>query len=352
MRVIHAALLVIAFATALPAQWLGMRTPGIPRTANGKADLTAPTPRTPDSKPDLTGLWEFPIDVAIGNITMRNIGGLKPEEIQPWARALVEQRAENLGRDNPRYRCLPEGPGYSTGGGVKRFVQTPAMLLMLSEDLTFRQIFTDGRKLEANPNPTWMGYSVGHWDGDTLVIESNGFNDRTWMLDGYPHTEKLKMTERYRRPDFGHLEATVTFEDPSVYARPITVPVAARYSADNQLLESVCNENNDNGQEHWVGKLSETRHAAVRVAPEVLAKYVGVYKGQYIGGPRSVEITLSGDSIYIALNGGPKEQLFPQSETTFGGTGLTYSFVRGQDGVATQIIESHISGDFHYARQR
>src|SRR2546425_12616928 len=95
---------------------------------------------------------------------------------------------------------------YSTGGGLKRILQTPAMLVILQEDLTYRQIHMDGRALETDPNPTWMGYSVGRWEGDTLVVESNGYNDRTWLLGGYPHTEAVRMTERFRRTDFGHLE--------------------------------------------------------------------------------------------------------------------------------------------------
>jgi hypothetical protein len=352
MKIFSAAFFLAVFTTVLPGQWLKSRTAGIPRTADGKPNLAAPAPRTPDGKPDLSGLWEFPIDSAIGNITLRNIGCLKPEEIQPWARALVQQRAETLGRDNPRYRCLPEGPGYTTDGGVKKFVQTPAMIIVLNEDLTFRQIFTDGRALEADPNPSWMGYSVGHWEGDVLVVESSGYNDRTWLLDGYPHTEKLRMTERYRRTDFGHLEVAVTFEDRAVYARPFTVPVAARLAADTELLEGVCNENADNGQEHWIGKLSDTRQSSVHVAPEILAKYVGLYKGPYIGGLRTVEITLSNDSLFMSLNGGPRQPIVPQSETDFSGTGLNYKFVRDASGIATQIVEGHISGDYKYERQR
>ena len=181
--------------TPAGAQWLQRRTPGVPRTADGKADLSAPAPRTADRKVDFTGLWEFPIETAVGNITMRNTGDLTTADIQPWARTLVEQRGDNLGRDNPRFKCLPEGPGYSTSGGIRRFLQTPTMMVILNEDLTYRQIHMDGRELENSPNPSWMGYSVGHWDNDTLVVESFGFNDRTWILDGYPHTEALRMTE-------------------------------------------------------------------------------------------------------------------------------------------------------------
>jgi len=352
MKVFVTAIILAPFATPLAAQWLQYPTPGVPRTADGKPNLSAPAPRTADGKPDFTGLWEVPVDTAVGNIALRNVGDLKPDEIQPWARALLQQHSETFGKDNPRYRCLPQGPGYSTNGGMRRFLQTPAMIAILNEDLTFRQIFMDGRGLESDPNPSWMGYSVGHWDGDTLVVESTGFNDRTWLHDGYPHTEALRMTERYRRTDFGHLEIAVTFQDPKAYSKAWTVPVSARLAADTEMLEAVCNENADSGQEHWVGKVSDAEKSSIKVAPEILAKYVGVYRGQYIGGPRTVEVTFSKGTLFVALNGGPSQPIFPQSETNFSGTGLTYRFLRDAQGVATHIIEGHVSGDYKYERQK
>ena len=346
-----AALLLLP--ASLYAQWIHYPTPGIPRAADGKPNLSAPAPRTPDGKPDFTGLWSFPIDSAVGNIAVRNTGDLKPTDVQPWAQALVRQRAESFAKDNPRYHCLPEGPGYSAGtGGMKRFLQTPAMIVFLNEDLTYRQIFMDGRALETNPNPSWMGYAVGHFDGDTLVVESSGFNDRTWLLDGYPHTEALRMTERYRRTDFGHLEISVTFQDPGAYSRAWTVPVRAQLAADTEMLESVCNENGDSGQEHWVGKPSDDEKSAVKLAPEIMAKYVGVYKGPYIQGPRTIEVSFSDGALFISLNGGPKQRIFPQSETSFSGTGLIYRFVRDDHGIGTHLIEGHVSGDYNYERQK
>jgi len=222
----------------------------------------------------------------------------------------------------------------------------------LNEDLTYRQVFMDGRALETNPNPSWMGYAVGRWDGDTLVVESSGFNDRTWLLDGYPHTDALHMIERYRRTDFGHLEITVTFQDPGAYSKAWTVPVRAQLAADTELLESVCNENSDSGQEHWVGKLTDDEKSAVKVAPEIMAKYVGFYKGPYIQGPRTVEVSFSDGALFISVNGGPKQRVFPQSETNFSGTGLTYRFIRDDHGIATHIIEGHVSGDYTYQRQK
>ena len=343
--------LIPAFITSAQAQWLQHRTAGIPRTADGKPNLTAPAPRTGDGKPDLTGLWEFPVETAVGNIAMRNAGDLKTTDVQPWAQALVKQRSETLGKDNPRFKCLPEGPGYSTSGGVRKFLQMPGMIVILNEDLTYRQIYMDGRALETNPNPGWMGYSVGHWDKDTLVVESFGFNDRTWILDGYPHTEALRMTERFRRNDLGHLEVAITFQDPGAYSRAWTVAMHARLVVDSEMLESVCNENSS-GQEHWVGNQNDAERTRVQVAPEILAKYAGVYKGPYIGGPRTVGVSFSGGTLFVSVNEGPKQPLVPQSETGFSGTGLTYQFVRDSNGVATHIIEGHVSGDYKYERQK
>ncbi len=339
------------FPALLTAQWLNFPTPGIPRTADGKPNLSAPPPRTADGHPDLTGLWAMPLETAIGNIAVRNAGDLKSADIQPWAQALIRQRSEDFGRDNPRYKCLPEGPGYSTGaGGLKRFLQTPTMLIILNEDLSYRQIFMDGRSLEASPNPSWMGYAVGHWDGDALVVESSGYNDRTWLLDGYPHTAALRITERYRRSDFGHIEITVTFQDPEAYSKPWTVPVRAELAADTELIETVCNEDADTGQQHWVGRLSDEEKTTVKVPPEILAKYVGEYKGPYIQGSRTVQVTFAEGGLLVSVDGGPKQPIFPQSETLFSGTGLTYRFVRNEQGIATSILEGHVSGEYNFER--
>src|SRR5215467_4069438 len=352
MTIFNAVVILTVLVTPLEAQWIDYRTPGIPRTADGKPNLTAPAPRTADGKPDLTGLWEWlSPDTASGNVLLRKPGDLQPADIQPWVQALLQQRAENFGIDNPRYQCLPDGPNYSNEQGFKRILQTPAMIAILQEDLTHRQIHMDGRALETDPNPSWMGYSVGRWEGDTLVVETYGFNDRTWLIQGYPHTEALRMTERFRRTDFGHLEIAVTFDDPKAYNKPWTIPISARLAPDTELMEAVCNERPDNGQQHWIGRLSDAQKTAVRVAPEVLAKYVGVYKGIYLQNPRTVEFTLSGGTLSVSVNGGPKQPIFPQSETTFSGTGLSYQFIPDDQGIATHVLEGHVAGDFKYERQ-
>src|SRR5262249_26362885 len=283
-----AALLV---SSSVDAQWLKQPTPGIPRTPDGKPDLSAAAPRTSDGKPDLSGLWQRISPKYAPNIA----ADLAPGEIKPWAQALVDQRMEDLGKDHMALQCLPWGPNYSNSDRKAKIIQTPGLIVMLDEDLTYRQVFMDGRALETNPNPSWMGYSVGRWEGNTLVVESFGYNDRTWLdRNGHPHTEALRMTERYRRPDFGHLEIEVTLSDPAVYARPWTVALKAQLAADTELLEYVCNESGG-GREHWVGKASDARKTEVRVAREVLSKYVGIYEELDPWGqgphPRIIEIT-------------------------------------------------------------
>jgi hypothetical protein len=198
MTISRIAILTVALSAPLAAQWLNHPTPGIPRTPDGKPNLAAPAPRAADGHPDFSGLWN-----KLSPTYSRNVAAdLKPEEIQPWAQDLVKERIENLDRDFMNVLCLPLGPLYptdadSTGAEQIKIVQTPGLIIILNPDLTYRQIYTDGRSLEPAPNPTWMGYSVGRWDGDTLVVDSFGFNDRTWLdHDGHPHTEALRMTER------------------------------------------------------------------------------------------------------------------------------------------------------------
>jgi hypothetical protein len=347
------AILIVALTAPeqVAAQWLNYPTPGIPRTAAGKPNLAAPMPRTVDGKPDLSGLWN-----KISPKYSRNIAAdLKPADIQPSAAALVQQRTENLQRDYMNVLCLPLGPGYSTaadstGAEMMKIVQTPGLILILNPDLTFRQIFLDGRPLETSPNPSWMGYSVGHWDGDTLVVESFGFNDRTWLdHDGHPHTEALRMTERYRRRDFGNLDLDVTLSDPAVYAKSWTVAVRAELAPDTELIEWVCNEKSG-GLEHWVGKASDEIKGGVKVAPAILTKYLGTYEEQpklWRLVPRVVEISLSGETLYADMDGRGKVPLAAQSDTTFSGLyGLGVEFLK--DG---QLYVKHVSGDYLFKRK-
>ncbi len=353
------AVLTVALSAPLGAQWLNRPTPGIPRTADGKPNLAAPAPRTADGKPDLSGLW-----TKISPKYSRNIvADLKPGEIQPWADALVQQRQENLGRDYMNVVCVPLGPGYSTAGDstgaeMIKIVQTPALILILNPDLTYRQVFMDGRDLEKSPNPDWMGYSVGHWDGDTLVVESSGFNDRTWLdHDGHPHSEALRTTERYRRRDFGNMDLEVTFSDPAVYAKPWTVKVRAELAADTEMLEWVCNEKGSELQ-HWVGKASDEKKSAVKVAPGVLSKYTGTYVEQprlwsATLVPRVVEISFSGDTLYGDMDGRGKVPLVAATEAEFSGLyGLGVEFTTNGAGAPEQLFVKHVSGNYRFARKK
>ncbi len=344
----------VLMTVPVAAQWLNQPTPGIPRTTDGKPNLSAPAPRTSDGKPDLSGLWN-----RISPKYSRNVAAdLKPGEVLPWADALVQQRIEDLGRGYMNVLCVPLGPGYttvadSTGAEMMKIVQTPSLIVILNPDLTHRQIFLDGRALEASPNPSWMGYSVGRWDGDTLVVESNGFNDRTWLdHDGHPHTEALRVTERYRRRDFGHLDLEVTFADPKAYARPWTVAVRAELAPDTEMIEWVCGEGRS-GIEHWVGKASDERKAGVTVAPAILANYAGIYDEQtpyWRLEPRVLEVSVSGDTLFGDLDGRGKVPLIAQSNTLFSGLyGLGVQFVTDGRGMPTSALVKHVSGDYKFA---
>ncbi len=352
---LKAALVVLAVALSAPAsaQWLNQPTAGLPRTPDGKPNLSAPAPRAPDGKPDLSGLW-----TKISPKYSRNIAAdLKRDEVQPWARALVEERREDLGKEYMNVKCVPLGPGYvtaadSTGAEMMKIVQTPGLILILNPDLTYRQIFLDGRKLEDAPNPTWMGYSVGRWEEDTLVVESFGFNDRTWLdHDGHPHTEALRVTERYRRRDVGNLDVEVTFSDPGTYARPFTVAVRAELAADTEMLEWVCNEGRS-GLEHWVGKASDERKNEVKVNPEILSKYIGTYEEQqpyWRAVPRVVQITVEDGVLVANMDGRGNVPLIATSVTSFTGLyGLGVEFIEGGAG---GLYVKHVSGNYPFARK-
>ena len=333
--------LVILSSSMLQAQWLDHPTPGIPRTSDGKPNLAASVPKAPDGKPDLSGLWRLGVEIGIGaNIT----ADLPAADIQPSVAALSRRRLEEFGKDDPEITgCRPGGPRHITRGGLAKIIQTPSLIVMLYEDLAYRQIFLDGRELPRDPNPDWMGYSVGHWEGDTLVVESAGFNDRTWLdFAGHGHTEALKMTERFRRRDFGHMDLQITLDDPKAYAKPWTVSAGGALAADTELLEYVCSEN-EKDQQHLVGRTAEEKK--VTVGPEILARYVGVYEvgsatAADTRAPRNVfTITLVNGELLIDLQGKGKVPMIPLSETMFSPRLLgTYQFVLNEQGVVTHML--------------
>jgi hypothetical protein len=254
-RVLLVMIIVGAASSAAVAQWDPYPWKNLPRTPDGKVDLKAPPRRTADGKPDLSGFW-MPAD---GVKHLLNLAAdLKPEEVplQPWAEALYKERIENNGKDHPGVRCWPSGipEKLNIPDGLK-VVHTPELLIFLHESRTiYRQVFMDGRSLPRDAQPTWMGYSIGHWEGDTLVIETIGQNGKTWLdMRGLPGTEALRVIERYTRPAIGRINIDVTIDDPKAYTKPWSVKLSWNLVPDTDLIESICEENNKD-LPHMVGK--------------------------------------------------------------------------------------------------
>jgi hypothetical protein len=246
----------VLLATAVSAQWMNYPTPGVPRTADGKPDLMAPAPRGADGKPDLSGLWEPAskgADPQFLDIAKNVQGGLP---FQPWAAELVKARRADENKDDPDGHCQPLGlVKMHLHPYPRKMIQIPGLLLILFERNTeYRQIFTDGRPLPEDPQPNFNGYSVGKWDGDTLVVESIGFKDGLWLdISGTPLTDAAKVTERFRRPNFGDLKIEVTVDDPKAYTKPWSIQVNQTMALDTDMLEFVCKEN-EKDVPHLVGK--------------------------------------------------------------------------------------------------
>jgi hypothetical protein len=353
MRSTLATLIIVwSISTPLSAQWLKEPTRNMPRTPDGKPDLKAPAPRAADGKPDLSGLWRLDAGAYGGNV----LADLKPSEIQPWADALYKQRMEDLGKDDPStFKCLPQGPRAMLGAsGWARIIQTPMVVAILYENLSHRQIFLDGRELPRDPHPSFMGYSVGRWENDTLVVETIGFKDTTWLdFGGHPHTEELRVVERYRRTAFGHIELTQTFEDPKVFSRPVTFDVKVDFVPDTEMLEYVCNEN-ERDHARLVGKASDDKKNAVKVAREVLARYVGAYEFRTPEDPNQVvivNVTLVGDEVMLDVGGKDPQPMIPLSDTLFSTSGGRLEFVPDDKGQVTQAIFRIVEGDLKGVRK-
>jgi hypothetical protein len=269
-------------ATAhLSAQWFQYPTAGVPRKANGKVDMSASAPRMPDGKPDFSGIWTTgdpavhrtegtpspkdppapkvaakPADLQsagdptkIGNSRqMANIGVDIPGGLpyQPWLVPIVKERTANEAKDDPHIRCLPDNFLRAYGlPHLLKFIHKPGLLVMLNEmNAGYRQVFTDARPLPEDPNPGWQGYSSGKWSGDTLIIDTIGFRDDTWIdWNGSVLTQAAKVREQIRRPDFGHLEIEVTVDDSKAYTKPWTVKLKERIVVDTELVDEICLEN-------------------------------------------------------------------------------------------------------------
>ena len=235
------------------AQWLNLPLAGTPRNADGQPNLTAPAPKTSDGKPDLSGIWRAADGRLLGNLAANEPGGAP---FQPWAAALYKERQDNLAKDRPSGRCLPHGvpDAMMVRSGPFKIAQTPGVVFILYEEFNhYRQVFTDGRGLPKITNPAWFGYSVGKWEGDMFVADTIGFNDKSWLDDpGHPHTEALRVTEKFTRRDFGHLEIQITIDDQKAYTRPWTVNARFDLVPDSELIENICE--NERDTPHLVGK--------------------------------------------------------------------------------------------------
>jgi hypothetical protein len=241
----------------LRGQWISYPTAGVPRTPDGKPDLAAACPRTADGKPDLSGLWTMqpnrnatpnfpgcePTAEEFGNIGWSLKDGLP---YQPWAADLVKKRRAELRLHDPLSYCLPTGPvRLHTWSTPRKVIQTPGLLVILNElNASYRQIFTDGRPLPADPNPSWNGYSSGKWEGDTLIVQTSGIRDGLWLdSTGNPMTDAATLTERFRRANFGRMEIEITLNDPKAYTKPWTITLNHTIKLDTDLLDFICAEN-------------------------------------------------------------------------------------------------------------
>jgi hypothetical protein len=245
----------------LLAQWPAFKTASAPRTADGRVNLAAPAPRTSDGKPDLSGIWdkgllpaEVPPPGPFGNVgpslAFRDLKNALGAEVPmlPWAAKLKAERRATDSKDHPDAHCLPLHPiQLHLHPGPRKIIQTPQLLVFLYEaNDGRREIHLDGRALPTgDPQPFWYGYSTGRWEGDTLVVESNGFKDQSWIDEwGTPGSDKLKLTERIRRPTFGTLQIQMTIEDAKTFTKPFSFTVEQRLMPDTELIEFVCGENN------------------------------------------------------------------------------------------------------------
>jgi len=279
VTVVFVILSALLASTPSAAQWIKVPTVGVPRKADGKVDMSAPSPRLADGRPDFSGIWataepfdrrglglSSPKDLAgpkdpqnpaaqspadpkaiVGSRQMANMGIDLPGGLpyQPWLAAIVKQRTDNLAIDDPHIRCLPDNFLRAYGlPFLLKFVHKPGLLVVLNEvNAGYRQVFTDARPLPEDPNPSWQGYSSGKWSGDTLVIDTIGLRDDTWIdWSGSVLTQAAKVREQIRRPDYGHLEIQVTVDDPKAYTKPWTVTLTQRIAVDTELIDEVCLE--------------------------------------------------------------------------------------------------------------
>lgn len=242
---------VLAITIPAGAQWLHYPDPHIPRTADGKPDLAAPAPRLANGTPDFSGIWAAPTGKYLANLGADGI----EIPMLPWAAQLYKERQDNNSKDTPSSHCLPHSvTDFDAHITPRKIIQQPGLTVMLFEAYhSYRQIFTDGRPLPDEREAAWFGYSVGKWERDTLIVDTVGLNENTWLDDGgHPHSDALHIVERFRRRDFGHMEVDLTIDDPKAYTKPWTVRIGWELMPDTDLLDWVCL--NERDRPHMVGK--------------------------------------------------------------------------------------------------
>ena len=337
---------LVTAVIGLDAQWLKLPTPGLPRLPDGKPNLEAPAPRTADGKPDLSGLWKNDG----GDRFYNNVAADLPiSDVASAAHALFMKRQLESSKDSMETQCLPLGPAYLTTRYREfRIVQTPTLIIIAFSDGMHREIFLDGRALEPDPNPTWMGYSVGRWQGDVLVVESNGYTDRSWLdFGGHPHTEELRITERYTRKNLGRIDLQVSMVDPKIYAKPITFSIPIKLQVDTEMLEAFC-ENNEKTRQ----RMTSTKAAVVAQVPAAtLAQYVGTYDTDDDGSKHFVHVTSEGANLWFDYDGKGRELLVPLSATRFSWFGSIIEFSPGA-GNAMNIAMHYAEGTERGTRRK
>ena len=350
---------ILVLAVPVSAQWFNWDTPGLPRTADGAVDLQAPAPVGLDGKTDFSGKW-VPTDASGSLFDLDNY--------QDWALEVMQEQERTFFVSDPRFNCLPDGPAsYPAGpsvGGTRRIVQTPSFIVVLHGDMTYRQIHMDGRPALAQDEiilPSWLGYSAARWEGNTLVVESAGFNDKTWLTrEGLPHTNQLRITERYTRVNFGTIRLEVTYEDPGTLKQPVQATIDLAYRSDLDFLENVCNES-ETAQKHYTGEITQAEEKVVEIPEEVLSTYVGTYQGIWLGNLITAEVYLEDGNLYLTRTprysdtGGNTDNatsiLVAQSQNAFDSTfGLGWVFNADDDGNIVSVSEVHVSGAWPFER--
>ena len=358
MRKLAALVLAISMSSSLYAQWFDWGFPLVPRTDDGKPHLSAPVPRATADQVDLSGLW-VP-QSASGSV-------YDTSKIKDWAIDAIAEAERNFHSTAPRFNCLPSGPGTYPAevlaGGMRRIVQHPEVIAILNSDMTYRQVFIDGRELAAEPLlPSWMGYSVGHWEGDTLIVESNGYNNKTWLTqEGLPHTDQLHITERYTRLDYGHMKLEISYKDPGTFIEgPVEATIDLVLRPESVMLEVICNESKTS-RRHYSGVIDQSEEQVVEVPMNILKEYVGTYRGSWAARVVTVEISLENGELllkrtprYVKIGGNTDfdtAHLVARSETAFDSSlGLGWVFKRDEAGEVASVSEVHVSGAWSFER--